>query len=195
MRKLFYPLIIAVIFVLGSCSKSSDSQPARTKPMLGTKWTYWYKKFDATGVLSKAFRVIYQISAEQTVNNETWFTVTDSTQSAIFVLTQRADGLYHLVNSTPYLLCKYPANVNDTYNSYNNGDDELVTVKETGITVNVPKGDIVSTRYEGEQGGVLKDILWYNPDVWLVKKETYVTNIVTQANHIDTRIELIDVQY
>jgi hypothetical protein len=68
-------------------------------------------------------------------------------------------------------------------------------VKETGITENVPKGDIVCNRYEGEQGGAVRDIIWYNPDVWIVKKETYVSNLITGVNHIDTRIELIEVEF
>ena len=195
MRKLFYLLAIAALVIFGSCSKNETKEPERTKPMLGTKWTYWYKKYDAVGVFDKGFRVIYTASAEQTVNNQTWLVITDSTQTPLFLLSQQADGLYHQVNNTPYLLCKFPAAVNDTYNSFNRGDDEIITVKETGITVNVPKGDMVCNRYEGEQGNVVRDVMWYNPDVWFVKKETYVSNIVTGINHLDTRIELIDVQF
>jgi hypothetical protein len=105
------------MLAIASCSKNESEPPARTKPMLGTTWTYFYKKYDAVGVFSKGFRIIYRISSEQTVNNEKWFVVTDSTQSPVFILSQKADGLYHVVNNAPYLLCKYPATVNESYNS------------------------------------------------------------------------------
>jgi len=119
------------------------------------------------------------------IGSDKWFVITDSTQAALFVLIKKADGLYHFANSSPYLLCKFPGTVNDTYTSYNNGEDELITVKEVGSTVTVPKGDIVVNRYEGEQGAIIKDIIWYNPNFWFVKKEVFTTNVLLGLHRIE----------
>jgi hypothetical protein len=193
MRKLLLSMILLVL-LLSHCSKD-EGTPARTEVSLGTQWTYRYKKFDAVGVINKTFTVKYKVSSEQMIGSDKWFVITDSTQAALFVLIKKADGLYHFTSNSPHLLCKFPATVNDTYTSYNNGEDELITVKEVGSTVTVPKGDIVVNRYEGEQGAIIKDIIWYNPDFWFVKKEVFTTNVLLGLDHIDTRIELVDVQY
>ncbi len=193
MRTLLLPLTL-IAFLYSNCKKD-DAPVARTEVSLGTEWTYRYKKFDAAGVINKTISVKYRVSSEQSISGEKWFVITDSTQTPLFVLTTRTDGLYQYTNSNDYLLCKYPATANETYSSYNNGEDEDFTVKEAGATVNVPKGDIMVNRYEGEQGGIVKDIIWYNPDFWFVKKEVFTTNILTGLYHIDTRLELVDIQY
>ncbi len=181
----------SVIFL--SCHKTTTLEPLI--PKVGTKWVYRLKKFNAAGILQTTTNLTYTISAEQTMGPDKWFVITDSTGATVFVLNQKPDGLYQFQNSGAHLLCKDPALANDSYDTQNDGSDETFLVRAKDSTVTLPYGDLVIQSYEGQQGGVLKDIIWYNSTVWFAKKEVYVLNTFTGLNHVDTRLELVDLTY
>lgn len=191
MRK--FLIAIMATFILLSCHKTTTLQPL--KPKLGTKWVYRLKKFNAAGILQTTTNLTYTISAEQTMGSDKWFVVTDSTGAAVFMLNQKPDGLYQFQNAAAHLLCKDPALPNDSYDTQNDGVDETFLVKAKDSTATLPYGDLVIYSYEGQQSGLLKDIIWYNSTVWFAKKEVYALNTFTGLNHVDTRLEIVDIVY
>ena len=192
MRYILLATLVATILV--SCSKGNDT-PAIKKPGLGTTWTYRYTKFKPVGGIDEQFNITHKITAQQSHGGENWFAVTDSTGSVVRLLNVQADGLYTFVNNAKYLLCKDPANVNDSYISRNSIGDITFTVKAKAIDIGTPGGDHNVNRYEGVQGGVIKDILWYNSTAWIVREDVYGINPFTMVNYVNTRIELVSIAY
>ena len=185
-------LILVGMALLSGCHKTSAVEPP--SPKLGTKWTYRYKKFNAAGSVQLTRNVIYTASSVEGSGSDEWLVIADSTGASVFILAKKNDGLYQNPG-TALLLCKDPAVEGDSYIIQNNGADEAITVMAKDSIVSVPFGDIATYRYEGQQGGNLKDIIWYNSAVWFAKKEVYILNTFTGLNHVDTRLELVDLTY
>ena len=186
-------LAIVLIAFAAACNKSNP--PAPSIPKVGAKWTYRFKKFNAAGVLASTVYVTYTATSEQTIGSDKFLAITDSTGATLFLLGQKQDGLYQYADAMSSLLCKDPANVNDTYTTHNNGSDEDFTVVSKDTTISVPYGDVKVYNYEGDQNALVKDLIWYNSAVWFAKKEVWVLNTYTGLNHVDTRIELADIEY
>jgi len=191
--------IIALFFLSAlviSCKKSTDTTPvAITKPRVGTAWTYQLDTYGAGATTFTSSNVVLKVSNEQTIGADTWLNVTDSTGATIYLFKQKIDGLYHYANSTANLLCKDPTAVGEIYTAFHNGASTTFTVKETNITIGgSPFPDFVVNHYEGLQAGLLKDMIWYNTDAWIVRKETYAVNM-SGANNIKYRWRLLKVVY
>jgi len=190
--------IIALFFLstlLISCKKSTDTPAAVTKPRVGTTWTYQLDTYGAGGTTFISSNVVLKVSNEQIIGSDTWLNVTDSTGATIYLFKQKTDGLYHYASGAANLLCKDPAAVGEIYTAFHNGANTTFTVKETNITIGgSPFPDFVVNRYEGLQAGLLKDMIWYNKDAWIVRKETYEKNM-SGVNNIKYRWRLLKISY
>lgn len=189
-----YLLVSFLSFILFACKKETVEQ-IPTSPRLGTTWTYIYKTFDGGGTILTTSTVKYKATSELTLAGEKWLKITDSVNNTLFILRQKADGLYQFLNDTARLLCKFPATVNDEYTSFNNGSPENFKVTNVNMDLYVPKGNIVVNRYEGMKDGHMEDIFWYNKDIWLAKMEKYAANIIVTTYHRDKRWELSAIDY
>ncbi len=195
-------LLLLTATTIIACKKNSTDNPAAiTKPRVGTAWTYQLDTYGAGGTSFSSNTVVYKVSGEQSYGGQTWLNITDSTTATIYLLNQNTGGVFNYANSTANLLCKDPATVNDTYSGYFSGAAENFIVKEVGITIGggisvlgTTFPDFVVNRYEGSQAGVLKDIIWYNSDAWIVRKETYAVNL-SGVNNIKYRWRLLKVVY
>lgn len=192
MRYLLGAMLIATILI--GCSKGNDA-PAVKKPGIGTTWVYRYTKFLPVGSIQSRYNITYKITAQQSHGGENWFAITDSSGTVVRLLNVKADGLYQFINNNKSLLCKDPATVGDSYLGQNEQGDITFTVKDKAIDIGTPGGDQNVNRYEGFQGGLIKDVIWYNPTAWIVREDIYVLNGLTQVNSISTRIELVSIAY
>ncbi len=109
------------------------------------------------------------------LGGEKWLKIVDvETDTTVYFLNTKTDGLYQYTNNAAYLLCKYPATVNDTYASFNGGSAENFTVRGVNDTISTGLGNIPSNKYEGvKAAGYIIDILWYNKNAWIVRKYQY----------------------
>lgn len=187
-------LIVAGIF--SSCKKTSSTTPETvTKPRVGTIWTYRYKTFDGSGIVVSTNNIVYKATSAQTLGGEQWINITDSVNATVFLLNVKTGGLYQYANSASNLFCKYPAAVNDTYNTYNSGGAETFTVSGVDILVSdAPMDDVKVNRYDGVKSGNLTDQVWYNENLWIMKMEKFAPNLmgVYQRNK---RWELLSIVY
>jgi hypothetical protein len=191
----YFFLLVLLTTTLFSCKKSPDVPVAVTKPRVGTAWTYQLDTYGAGGTTFTTQNIIYRATSEKSLGGETWLDVTDSTSTTIYLFSQKTGGLYHYANSTSNLLCKEPATVNDTYSGFHNGATENFTVKEINSAIGGnPFPDFVTNKYEGLQTGVLKDIIWFNLNAWIVRKETYAVNM-SGINNIKYRWRLLKIVY
>lgn len=169
-------LIIAAFFLV-SCQKEVDGSingvinPADQKPKVGTRWIYFYTTFYSYGAIRSIKTLTYRAKNEETLGGEKWLNIVDvATDTTVFYLNTKAGGLYQYTNNSSYLLCKYPAVVNDTYNTFNDGDFEDFTVKAVNDTIPTGIGNVPANHYEGVKNGYIIDFIWYNKNAWIVRE-------------------------
>jgi hypothetical protein len=178
-------LFILFFLILGgslliSCQKEIDGTmagviiPAEQAPKLGTIWTYNYFWHNSPGGLTYAKTVYHKAKSEETIGGEKWLKIVDvETDTTVYFLNTKTDGLYQYTNSNAYLLCKYPAAVNDTYNTFNSGSFEDFTVRGVNDTLATGIGNIPLSKYEGVKLTYIIDVLFYNRNAWIVWKYQY----------------------
>jgi hypothetical protein len=173
-------IVLATVFFCSSCQKELDYEvipgitpPVLQKPRLGTEWNYrYYTFYSYSGGLATSENLVYKARSEEIINGEKWLRVVNvATDTTVYLLQEKADGLYQYINNGAYLLCKYPAAKNDTYSSFYSGEMEDFTVKGVNDTISTDIGDIPATYYETYKGTHLVDQLWYNPYTWIVWKQ------------------------
>lgn len=181
---LFFFFIVSVI-TLVSCQKEIGGTilntgggggviPVNQKPKVGTTWTYRYNWNNGLGAPTHVKIVSHKAKSEEMLGGEKWLKIVDvETDTTVYFLNTKTDELYQYTNSNSYLLCKYPAVVNDTYTTFNGGSAEFFTVRGVNDTIPTGIGDIPLSKYEGEKVGYLIDVLWYNTNAWIVRQYQY----------------------
>jgi hypothetical protein len=180
-------IILLTGFVFSSCQKEANDSisgggsiiPPKQKPKVGTVWTYRYYIYNSPGAgggIHSIDTLTLKAKSEDVLGGEKWLNIVDvATDTTIFLLNEKVGGLYQYTNNQSYLLCKNPAVVNDTYNTFNNGSTEDFTVKLVKDTLSTGIGDIPANYYEGVKLTYLVDQVWYNEYAWIVKKQYYVS--------------------
>jgi len=179
-KNLFLRLVAIIIVgnLLISCSKDSDPIPAPVvkKPKLGTTWTYQYYTFYSYGGGGIATSEIlnYKAKTEEIIGGEKWLKIVNvKTDTTVYLLQEKVDGLYQNINNTSYLLCKYPASLNESYNTFNAGASEAFVVKGVQDSLETGVGKVPVNFYEGTKSGYIIDEIWYNENAWIVKHQVY----------------------
>ncbi len=177
----FFSLIVGASLII-SCQKEIDGLTdgsiippvANQKPKVGTIWTYQYNWFNQPGGPTHTKIVTHRAQSEETLGGEKWLKIVDvEPDTVVYYLNTKTDGLYQYTNSNPYILCKYPAAINDTYNTFNNGSTESFTVRSVNDTTATGIGDIPLSMYEGVKTGDIIDLIWYNKNAWIVWRYLY----------------------
>jgi hypothetical protein len=170
-------ILFISVFLLASCQKEIDGlvsggvTPPDQKPQIGTVWTYRYYTYHSSGGLSGIYVITHRAQSEENLGGEKWLRIIDvAADTTVYFLNVKATGLYQYTNNNSYLLCKYPAALNDTYNTFNAGAAEDFTVKGVNDTLPTGIGDIPANYYEGEKNGYIIDYIWYNNNTWIVRK-------------------------
>lgn len=179
--KFFYLLIITALFAsTWSCQKELSYlddgiiTPVDQKPKVGTTWTYRYYTYWSYGPLATTRILVYKAKSEETLGGEQWLKIVDvDTDTIVHFLNAKTGGLFQFANSASNLLCKYPAQVNDTYTTFNEGAVEDFTVRGVNDTLATAAGSIPLSYYEGVKTGSLIDLIWFNENVWIVWKFQY----------------------
>jgi hypothetical protein len=182
--KLFYLsfLLIAALTFPVSCQKQIDGTivggggvvPANQFPKVGTIWTYRYNWWNSAGGATNTKLIYHKAKSEETIAGEKWLKIVDvETDTTVYFLNTKIDGLYQYTNNASYMLCKYPATVGDTYNTFNGGSAEDFTVRAINDTTPTGIGNIPLSKYEGVKGGIIIDVVWYNKNAWIVWKYQY----------------------
>ena len=170
--------IIIVASATISCKKDDGTVPVTPvdqKPKVGTIWTYNYNWYNSLGGPTQSKVIYHKAVSEETLGGEKWLKIVDvETDTLVYYLNTKADGLYQYTNNNAYLLCKYPAVVNDTYNTFNGGSAETFTVKKVNDTIITAIGNIASNYYEGVKNAEIIDLIWYNKNTWMVWKHLYI---------------------
>lgn len=174
------PLLLVILF-FNSCQKEVDYEitsggttpPVVQKPKLGTVWTYrYYTFYSLGGGLATSEILVYKAKSEEVFGGEKWLRVVDvATDTTVFLLKEKPDGLYQYINNGANLLCKYPASINDTYNTFYSGETEDFIVKGVNDTLATDIGNIPTNYYETFKDAHLIDQLWYNQNVWIVWRQ------------------------
>jgi len=195
--------ILQLLFIMGvymiSCKKSSSDTVAPTvqTPKLGTTWTYQQDNYISTGTSYITTTVHHKATSEVSFGGETWLKITDDTLAVVYLLNTKTGGLYQYANNTSDLLCKYPATLNDVYNTFNYGGSETFTVKDVGISIGSANGSSYTNinYYEGVKSGEMMDKIWFNNEVWFARRETYKHEPVTNLYRRDKRLILYSISY
>lgn len=171
--RIFILLLSLAVFV--SCQKDIDGTnnaviiPAAQKPKVGTSWVYFYTTYYAYGAVRSVQKLTYKAKNEETLGGEKWLHIVDvATDTTVYYLNVKAGGLYQYTNNSSYLLCKYPAAINDTYNTFNDGMIEDFTVRAVNDTIPTGIGNIATHYYEGVKNGFIIDFIRYNNNAWIV---------------------------
>jgi len=186
---LYFFILIIGSFEILSCQKEIDGRitdgtvipvPADQKPKVGTVWNYRYYWYNGPGQPIHIDSVIHRAQSEETFGGEKWLKIVDvGTDTVVYYLKTKNDGLYQYANNNPNLLCKYPAAINDTYTTFNGGSLESFTVRGVNDTSATAIGDIPLSRYEGVKTGDIIDVIWYNTNTWIVWKYLYKRLIIS----------------
>jgi hypothetical protein len=191
---LYFFLLIVGASTIVSCQKEIDGMlngnpvnPAdNRKPKVGTTWTYNYSWWNSPGGITNSKLITHKAMSEETLGGEKWLKIVDvETDTVVYYLNTKADSLYQYANSSPNLVCKYPAAVNDSYTTFFEGTaNELFTVRGVNDTTATGIGNIPLTKYEGVTDTYIKDVLWYNKNAWIVWKFKYKRLVFTNPPNI-----------
>jgi len=166
-RRLYFLMLIFLAPAIISCQKEIDGlaggiltpDPADQKPKVGTTWTYNYNWYNSIGGMAQSKIVYHKAKSEEMIGGEKWLKIVDvDTDTTVYFLNTKTGGLYQYTNSNSYLLCKYPAAINDTYNTFNGGSTEDFTVRGVNDTTATGIGDIPLSKYEVGNGGDIYDV-------------------------------------
>lgn len=159
---------------LGNTGGGGPVIPVNQKPKLGTTWTYRYYTYNQNGSLATSAVIIHKAKTKITQGGEKWLNIVDmGADTTVYLLNENSGGLYQFTNNSSNLLCKFPALINDTYNTFNEGSAESFTVKGVNDTLPTGIGNIAANYYEGVKGAQLIDQIWYNEYAWIVRKSQY----------------------
>ena len=184
--RFYYPalLLVSAFSLFVSCQKEIDGTivgggggviPTNQFPKVGTTWTYHYNYWNTPGGFTNVKMIQHRAVSEETLGGEKYLKIVDvETDTLVYYLNTKNDGLYQYTNSNSYLLCKYPAIVGDTYNTFNAGSTELFTVRGVNDTLATGIGDIPLSKYEGVKNSDIIDVIWYNKNAWIVWKYRYI---------------------
>ncbi|MBL0146011.1 MAG: hypothetical protein IPP48_09795 [Chitinophagaceae bacterium] len=160
-----------------SCQKESNiDNPVvvTSTPRLGTLWTYRYLIYNQDGSLSSNQTITHKAKSEIMLGGEKWLNIVDVIpDTTVYLLNTKTGGLYQYTNNGSNLLCKFPAALNDTYTTFNEGVLENFTVKSVNEILPTGIGDIPVNYYEGIKNSVLIDLIWYSDKAWIVRKTQY----------------------
>lgn len=166
-----------VMLFLASCQKEAGGGNNNTnnqKPKVGTTWIYRYYTYYVNGGLATSGTMTHKAKNVETIGGETWLNVVDiATDTTVYKLREKSDGLHQYTNSNSYLFCKNPATLNETYSTYNKGVPEDFTVKKVRDSLDTDIGKVLTNYYEGFVGGEIKDEIWFNANAWIVRHQTY----------------------
>lgn len=180
---LYFFVFIVGSFTIISCQKEIDGSldgtitpvTANQKPKVGTIWTYRFNTYYSYGGVATSQILTYKAKNEETIGAEKWLRIVDiANDTTVYLLNTKAGGLYQYTNSNSYLLCKYPAAVNDTYNTFNDGAVEDFTVRAVNDSLATGIGIVPLNYYEGVKMGDIIDLLWYNNNAWIIWKYQYI---------------------
>jgi hypothetical protein len=180
--RIYLFLLVFGPYTIISCQKEVDGTidgsiiptPDNQKPRVGTTWVYQYYWNYGPGNPTNRKNMTHRAQSEETLGGEKWLKIIDvEADTTVYFLNTKDDGLYQYTNSNPYLLCKNPATVNDTYTTFNESEVEVFTVKGVNDTIPTGIGDIPLSKYEGVRSGYKMDILWYNKNAWIVWQYQY----------------------
>ena len=174
-RYIFLLFLIAVIFC--SCQKELDWDNTNSsiipvlKPKVGTVWMYHYYTYRSyDGGIATLGTLKYKAENDTIIAGEKWLNIIDiGPDTTVYLLQEKIGGLYQYTSNSTYLLCKYPAAINDTYNSFNFGSPEVFIVKGVKDTLQTGIGDVPVNFYEGSKAGIIKEWIWYHENAWIVR--------------------------
>lgn len=180
MKKLrsYFLILFAGSAVILSCQKEIDgltdggtTNPADQKPKVGTIWTYRYTTYQVVGSVISVKVIYHKAQSEETLGGEKWLKIIDvDADTTVYYLNVKTNGLYQYSNSSSNLFCKYPAVLNETYTTFNDGSSENFTVKGVNDTLATGIGDVPANYYEGVKLGDLIDRIWYNKNAWILHR-------------------------
>jgi len=148
-------LVSSVLFVGCDNNDPDDPEPALLPLDVGNQWVMALTRFDAEGTLTDADTDTLRVVGDTTVAGERWAEIQGSTPLANTFLggfySNRDDGVWKWEDPSsdepPYLLYKYPADVDDTYELPGTAN-YTVTVLGTDEPFNTPAGTLSAYLYE-----------------------------------------------
>lgn len=175
-------ILAGTLFI--SCQKELDGVfnnaivPVDQKPKLGTTWKYIYTRYYSFGPAIESYFVTYKAVSEVEYGGEKWLNIVDTiTGATVFLLNVKPDGLYRYStlpsNNNGYLLCKYPAVVNDTYTSTFGSTNEKFTVKAVNDSIPTGINGLKVNFYQGIISNDIIDEIWYSDKVWIARYYIY----------------------
>lgn len=179
-RHLLFIFLMTTGFFI-SCQKEVDGLitagpviPVNQKPRVGTIWTYRYYTYNIDGSLHSTETCIHKAQSEEIIAGEKWLKIVNvAMDTVVYLLNAKTGGLFQYTNNNSFLLCKYPAMLNDLYPTFNEGSTENFSVKGVNDTLPTGIGDVPANYYEGVKGIQLIDLIWYNDHAWIVRKTQY----------------------
>jgi hypothetical protein len=175
MFKLPVLLFAVIVFTTTSCQKMLELAP-EPQPKVGTQWVYDSTNYFADGRVKSTGTVTYTADSEVVLGNEKWLKIVNGGGKTIWYLHKNTGGLYQYANNASNLFLKYPAVLNDTYNTYNEGNAESFKVTAVSDTVELAHEFVDATRYEGTKNSMVVDKIWFNSSKWIVQKDIYGRN-------------------
>jgi len=194
MKKTIILICLLALLILSGCDndKSTNDNPeigVIMKLSVGNTWTYESTRIDTLGNILEIDTVATVIYRDTLIESERWYIKSDEVPLKVnSMLTHRNDGLW-ISGPLPYLLIKYPADINDTWTDANGYHRYWLRAK--GVIASVPMGTFSTYKYLSiptDAFSADSTLLYYAPGYGLVKSR-YWPETPSREEH---RLELID---
>lgn len=187
-------MLLVTSVILSGCDKeeTTPTNPS-TSIKVGSKWVYKYTQFSNSGTVTGTTNVQLVVTAEQTINGERWWVLTQTGTSTPVIIRKAATGWFTFKNNTSQLQFKVPGVLNDawrvTYSS-SAGDYSDFSIKSVSQSLTVPGGTFNVYYAEGYDSNSLENKIWYDETHSLIKEQEFDEG-PGGIMYIDHQLELV----
>lgn len=155
-----------VLLFLASCGKE-ELMPMK----IGNLWVYKTAKIDRYGTVERTDYMSLAVLADTVFSGQSYALIEGG-----FPLTNKEDGIYSVKKDSssysPALFFKYPAKLNDSYQSFTNDSITVMALDETVIT---PAGKFKCIKYLSRSSSMFDEAtaFYLCPSTGIIKIEEY----------------------
>ncbi|MBC8044727.1 MAG: hypothetical protein IAF08_14920 [Rhizobacter sp.] len=194
-RKALIITLLALSALVSSCKENTGTSvdtasSSQIIPLeIGNQWIYKNVYYDSLGAITFDALDTVTIIKDTTISGEKWFRLQGSVGYSFDVI-HRADGYYYYGDGGAILQYKYPANLNERYQTYVATPTDTMVVASFNSVTTVQAGTYTCYQYNRfvPSRPTVRQTTWIEAGKGIIKEEAYGG---TTTVFLSSRAELV----